>query len=250
MLISITARALVIGIAAGIVRGHGVAAVDASIRWEVKLDRATAAARETNRPILIEFWATWCEPCREMDRDVYGDERIVTAMGKVQPLRIDIDREPGVTRKYDVTGTPTLLVTDSLGRELFRYAGALPLDRMRQLLESLPADVRRINELSAAIAARKDDYAALRELGQALRVAAFYRAANDYNARALKTHEGRRRGSERTGILLDMARNALELRLYADATRLCELALREAAGSPAEAEIRALLSRALAGVAG
>lgn len=219
----------------------------AEIRWETKLDRASAAARESNQPMLIEFWAVWCEVCKEMDRDVYADERLASAMTKVRPVRVDIDREPGIARRYEISGTPTLVLTDSFGRELFRYAGALPLERMLRLLEALPADVASINRLSSALAAKKDDFTALRGLGQELRAAGFYRTSSDSYERALRTRDGRRAGDARAGILVDLARNALDLRLFVDAVPLCERALRDVRGRPDEPAVRLDLARALLG---
>ena len=192
-------------------RSGQTATASAEIRWETKLDRAIAAARETNQPVLIEFWATWCEVCREMDRDVYTDERVAAAMANVRPVKVDIDREPGLKRKYDVDGTPTLIVTDSYGRELFRYLGALPADRLRQLLEALPADISVINRHSAVLAEKKDDFSALSGMARELRAAGFYRSSTDYCERALKTKAGRRDGDARTELLTIRSSNAQDL---------------------------------------
>lgn len=235
--------ALVIGVLAVL----GGRTASAEIRWETKLERASAAARESNQPMLIEFWAVWCEACKEMERDVYASGQVASAMRKVRPVKVDIDREPAVARHYEISGTPTLLVTDSFGRELFRYAGALPHDRMLQLLDALPADVSRINALSTALTAKKDDFAALSGMGRELREVGFYRSSSEYYARALRTREGGRAGGARTGILVDMERNALELRLFVDAARLCEQALREVRGRPEEPGVRLDLGRALLG---
>jgi len=43
----------------------------ASIRWHKTLQQATAAAVKTNKPIMIEFWADWCEPCQVMDANMF-----------------------------------------------------------------------------------------------------------------------------------------------------------------------------------
>ncbi len=220
---------------------------DAGVNWETKLDRATMAARETNQPMLIEFWATWCEGCKRMDQEVYSSERIMTGMRKVRPVKIDVDREPGVARRYGIAGTPTLLVTDSFGRELFRYDGALPLERMLQLLDAIPGDVTPINRLSAVLSARKDDFEALSGMGRELRAAGFYRTSSDYYQRALRTRQGRRPGAARAALLIGLERNALALRLFADAVRLCEGALREVRGGPEEPGVRLDLGRSLLG---
>jgi thioredoxin-like negative regulator of GroEL len=245
MMRGVTQRLVFIAAAALAIAGGGTA--QAGIRWETKLDRASAEARRTNQPMLIEFWAVWCEVCKDMDRDVYADERVGAAMRKVRPVRVDIDREPDVARRYDITGTPTLVLTDSGGTELFRYAGALPLDRMLDLLDALPADVSMFNALSARLAGNKDDFAALAGLGHALRHAGFYRTSSQYYARALRTREGRRADDTRADVLLGLGRNALELRLFGEAARTLQQALREFRGRDWEPGGLLDLARALEG---
>jgi tetratricopeptide (TPR) repeat protein len=238
--------AAVIVMAAALVWARSAGA-SGELEWETRLDRASAAAVRTHQPLLLDFWSATCVPCVEMDRAVYTDERLLTAMAKVRPVRIDIDRDPGIARKYGISGTPTLLLTDSFGRELFRYAGALPLDRMQQLLDALPAEVESINRLSAALTAKKDDAAALSGMGRELRAAGFYRTSSDYYERALRTPEGRRGGRGRAVLLVGLERNALELRLFVDAERYCREALRELGGRPEEPDVQLDLGRALLG---
>ena len=217
----------------------------AEIRWETKLDRASARALETNQPMLLEFWATWCAACAGMDRDVYADARVASAMTKVLPVRVDIDREPGLARKYGISATPTLLLTDSFGNELFRFVGSLPLDRMVQLLRELPADVTRINRLSATLARNGQDFAALDGLARELRAGGFFRASNQYYGRALRTRDGRRPTDARGDILVAMGQNALELKSFPDAARLLDQALREFPGRPSEPDVMLGLGQAL-----
>jgi len=215
------------------------------LQWETRLDRASAAAVRTNQPMLVEFWSAGCQPCAEMDDRVYANERAIAAMAKVRPVRIDVDREPELARRYNISGTPTLLVTDSFGRELFRYAGVLPLERFVQLLDALPGDVTSINRLSAALTAKKDDFAALSGMARELRAAGFFRSSSDYYERALRTPEGRRAGGPRVALLIGLEKNALDLRLFVDAVRYCEEALQELTGRPEEADVRLDLGRAL-----
>jgi tetratricopeptide (TPR) repeat protein len=112
-----------------------------------------------------------------------------------------------------------------------------------QLLDALPADISSINRFSTALAAKKDDFAALTGMGRELRAAGFYRSSSEYYERALRTHEGR--GDARVEALLALERNALELRLFVDVQRWCESALREIGGRPEEPDVRLDLGRAL-----
>jgi thioredoxin-like negative regulator of GroEL len=208
-----------------------------AVPWETSLEKARAASLRTNQAILVEFWAVWCPSCEEMDREVYSDERISAAMRKVTAVRVDIDRQPLIARQYGVTSTPTLMLMDGYGNELFRFTGTLARDRVLQLLDETPADITRLNALSAKIAAtRGGDFAALVAMGQELRQAAFYRASSDVYTRALKTREGRRPGEPRAGVLLALAQNAATMRAYGDARKAIDELLTRHAGSAAAAE--------------
>jgi thioredoxin 1 len=223
-----------------------LAAAGATIPWETNLDRARDTARQTQQPLLVEFWAVWCPGCEEMDRDVYADERVAQAMRKVTPARIDIDRDPLLARRYEVTATPTLVLMDAYGNELFRVTGTLARDRILQVLAAAPADISGLNTLAARIAAKKDDFTALAAMGHELRAHAFYRASNTFFTRALDTRDGRQRTESRRTILIASARNAIAIRAYPDAERWLSQTLREFPGRPDEPELRLALAQAQA----
>lgn len=215
------------------------------VSWETNLDRASDAARKGNRAMLLEFWSATCEPCRMLDENVFPDERIGTAIRKLHPVRVDVDKQPDIARKYDVNGTPTLLVTDSNGTELFRYTGLLGADRMLQLLEELPADVSRLNELSLAVARDKDDFVALTAFGRELRAEGFYRSSNRHLDRALRTRPTAGQQDARADILVAMGRNYFELKDYDKSSKAFDRHLREFPGRPSEPEVMLGLGWAL-----
>lgn len=224
--------AILFGAGGRVIAGEGL--------WETSFDRASAVANDTNHPILMEFWATWCTVCAQMDREVYADQRVVAAMARTVPLRIDVDREPRLARKYSVDATPTLIVTDSFGDELFRFTGSLPADRMLEVLAALPSDVSRLNLLSSALSRNKDDFATLSAMGAELRGAGLFRASTDYYARALKTRDARRSASA-GDVMLALGRNAADLRAYPEARKILESVVRGFPASAAAAQARAIL---------
>lgn len=215
--------------------------VRAEVRWQKDLKQASSVALRSNRVMLLEFWSASCGPCENMDTTVFPDERVVSAMNRVVPLRVDIDADPGTMRRYEVPGTPTLLVADSYGNELFRYTGMLTRDQMIHFLEELPADVATINQLSAALAKKKDDLATLRALGHELRSTKFYRASNAYFARALRTRAAEQQPDARADILLAAGKNYLALKEPNEAARMFERCIRDHKGTKEAVEAERLI---------
>jgi thioredoxin-related protein len=214
----------------------------AEIRWEKDLKQASRAALQTNRVMLLEFWSATCGPCESMDATVFPDQRVAAAMNRVVPVRVDVDNDPVSMRKYGVPGTPTLLVADSYGNELFRYTGLLTRDQMLRFLEELPAEIPAINQLTSTLAQKKDDLATLRTLGHELRAAKFYRASNTYFARALRTRAAAQQPDARADILLAAAKNCIALKATAEAARMLEQCIRDHKGTSQATEAARLIA--------
>jgi thiol-disulfide isomerase/thioredoxin len=190
----------------------------AAVEWNASLPAATATAQKGNKPILIEFWATWCPSCKLMDEQVYADARVSRAMTRFVPVRIDVDRNANIASRYDVAGTPTHVLTDSFGNELFRFGTLTTPQEMLDLLEDLPSDATTFNTLGAALAANKDDFGALEGMGRALRAARLYRPSNDYYARALRSGGARANPAARPSIHQAIGRHPRQVREVAPAS--------------------------------
>ncbi len=62
----------------------------------------------SDKPVLVDFWATWCGPCRAMAPIL--DELSTEYSDKLQVVKVDTDANPGVTARYGITSIPTLNV--------------------------------------------------------------------------------------------------------------------------------------------
>lgn len=84
-------------------------------------------------PVLVEFHAEWCGPCRAVGPIVEEFAREVAASGKAKVIRIDVDTNRELASKHNVRGIPAFIVFKN-GREVARQTGAIPKSEMRRLL--------------------------------------------------------------------------------------------------------------------
>lgn len=98
--------------------------------WMIVSNCAADASEPDN--ILLDFSASWCGPCQEMSPLVSKLERLGYPIRKV-----DVDREPELTRRYNVQSMPTFLLVAN-GREVTRITGKTDEKNLRHLLSLLP----------------------------------------------------------------------------------------------------------------
>lgn len=67
-----------------------------------------AEVLQSDRPVLVDFWAEWCPPCKAMDPIL--DDLATELAAKVKIVKLDVDANPSTVVKYNVRAMPTLIV--------------------------------------------------------------------------------------------------------------------------------------------
>ena len=95
---------------------------------DANFDRVIA---DTTVPVLVDFYADWCGPCKIMAPVL--DEIARARMGAVVVLKLDTDRNPTTSARFGIRGIPTLILFKA-GREAARRTGAVPAREVEALL--------------------------------------------------------------------------------------------------------------------
>jgi thioredoxin 1 len=88
---------------------------------------------KNTQPVLVDFHATWCGPCKMMAPELQKFAQKNT--GKVRVIKIDIDKNPAVAQQFRIQGVPTLILFKE-GKVLWRQSGAMSSGQISDAVSS------------------------------------------------------------------------------------------------------------------
>ena len=89
--------------------------------------------RETDIPVLVDFYADWCGPCKMMAPFV--DQLAAEYQGRALVAKLDTDRAQAISQSFQIRGIPTTIVFEG-GKEKKRHVGAMPKVALEEMLKT------------------------------------------------------------------------------------------------------------------
>ena len=89
---------------------------------------------QSSQPVLVDFWATWCGPCRMVAPLV--DELAKEYAGKVTFAKVDVDHNPKTASSYGIMSIPTLLIFKD-GKPVSHIVGFRPKEELKRTIDEV-----------------------------------------------------------------------------------------------------------------
>jgi len=109
-----------------------------AVAWQAFGEDALAQARAQGKPVVLDFSASWCVPCHELDDKTFTDAAVARALTPFVKLKVDLTRfdspaSLALRKRFDIQGVPTIVFLDADGREVMeaRSVGFVPPESFR-----------------------------------------------------------------------------------------------------------------------
>ncbi|MBK7107369.1 MAG: protein-disulfide reductase DsbD [Ignavibacteriae bacterium] len=113
-----------------------------SLDWEYYSEQNYESALSNKEKMIIDFYADWCIPCKELDALTFSNEEVIKASQNFKSFKVDMTKTLSeeteiIRKKFEIRGMPTVLIIDSKGNEVERITGFLNAKEFLKIIETV-----------------------------------------------------------------------------------------------------------------
>lgn len=110
--------------------------------WQIYSNEKFQTAIENKNKILIDFYADWCIPCKELDALTFSNPKVIEKLKEFKNFKVDMTKTlsqetEDARKKFNIQGMPTLLIFNTKGVEINRLTGFLNADEFLKLIDDV-----------------------------------------------------------------------------------------------------------------
>jgi len=140
---------------------------DAGVKWtDSSWETVLTQAKEQNKYVFVDFYTTWCGPCKRLDKITYQDAKVIDFLNSTVPVKLDAEKEgEELAHEYRVAFYPTLIVIGPDGEEVDRHLGYLDPEQFLNVIEGYTKGIGTVAALEQKLGDNPDDIEILHDLG-------------------------------------------------------------------------------------
>jgi len=136
------------------------------IAWLDDYKAALEQAGEVNRPVMVEFWTSWCLYCGKLEKQTLGDPRVVELAKEFVCARIDADVQKAAAARYEPPGYPTVVFATPSGAEIVKISGFREADAFVTVMQAVHERGMELSEQMATLEDEPKNFAARVAVGE------------------------------------------------------------------------------------
>lgn len=152
------------------------------VKWtDASFETALKTAKAEKQYVLVDFYTTWCGPCKQLDKETYSDATVLDFMKDMIPVKLDSEKGEGIeiSKQFGVGFWPTIMLIDPDGKEIDRIVGFIEPAEFIQTVGEYRKGIHTVDWYEAYLKEHPDDAEAWKVLGNKHAYAARGKKANE-----------------------------------------------------------------------